>query len=408
MPMVIFYFPQQRGDAMPIKETRESGRKQAVKESMGIKPEIDAGIEFDGVALQAKPDKRIKLLVNNVYDIVGLRRSLKESTLIADFCTTITASLFPEEVLLAAAKKLYEFFQFKFMVVSPDMVFADRQDAFYPGDIESSAGELQAMLSLFPGLKKENIRGYKSLGLPRPDVFALAGKGNCRRLPFAQGTITFVTDSDLNQVFSPAFLDKILGSFAGALQNAREYGRVREQSIRDSLTGLFNRRVLDELLELEDNKREAPPLSLLIIDLDNFKAINDTYGHPAGDLVLKTIGKVLRDNARGSDLVVRNGGEEFAILLPSTSPTIALEVGERMRKSIEKVFLTHNGCPIAITASVGIAHRSGKDVYPVRVLVEHADQALYQAKKSGKNRVCFYSVSPVLINANKIHAGLGS
>jgi len=391
---------------MPMNSTRETGRSRTGKDFMGIKPKNSGGGRFADSSPQAVHGKRIELLVNNVFDVAGLRQSLKESMMIADFCTTVTASLLPEKVLLAAAKKLYEYFAYKFMVVSYDATADFYQEAFYPGDIEKAPGELKTLLGVFPELKKKDIRGYKSLGLPCPGEHEVSGNENCCSRPFAKGAVTFVTDSDLNQVFSPSFIDKILESFAVALQNAREFGRVKEQSMRDSLTGLFNRRVLDELLELEEHKRRADPLSLLVIDLDNFKKINDTYGHPAGDLVLQTVGKVLRDNSRGSDLVVRNGGEEFAVLLPSTSATIALEVGERMRKSLGNTLVTYNGCEIPITASVGIAHRSGKDVFPVRDLVVQADEALYQAKKSGKNRVCFYSASPVLINTNKTSAGL--
>jgi two-component system, cell cycle response regulator len=392
---------------MPMNSTRETRRNMMGKDFMGIKLKNSDGSRFVDSSPQVVHGKRIELLVNTVFDVAGLRQSLKESLMIADFCTTVSASLLPEKVLLAAAKKLYEYFAYKFMVVSYDATADFYQEAFCPGDIEKTPGELKTVLGIFPELKKQNIRGYKSLGLPCPGEYAVSGDENCYRLPFAKGAVSFVTDSDLNQVFSPSFMDRILESFAAALQNAREFWRVKEQSMRDSLTGLFNRRVLDELLELEEHKRRADPLSLLVIDLDNFKKINDTYGHPAGDLVLQAVGKVLRDNSRGSDLVVRNGGEEFAVLLPSTSATIALEVGERMRKSLENTLVTYNGSVISITGSVGIAHRSGKDVFPVRDLVVQADEALYHAKKSGKNRVCFYSASPVLINTNRIPTGLG-
>jgi two-component system, cell cycle response regulator len=384
---------------MPMNRSSETRREKGDKDFPGTRPKYTANRFVDSPP-QVVHGKRIEVLVNKVFDVAGLRQSLKESMMIADFCTTVTASLLPEKVLLAAAKKLYEYFEYKFMVVSFDATADYHQEGFYPGDLEREPARLQAVLGMIPDMKKKNIRGYKSLGLAFPGEHAVSGKELCCRLPFAKGAVTFVTDSDLNQAFSSSFLDRILEIFAIALQNAREFGRVKEQSMRDSLTGLFNRRVLDELLELEECKRRADPLSLLVIDLDNFKSINDTHGHPAGDLVLQTVAKVLRDNSRGSDLVVRNGGEEFAVLLPTASATVALEVGERMRKGLENVLVTYNNCEIPITGSVGIAHRSGKDVFPVKDLVIQADEALYQAKKSGKNRVCFYSASPVLINTN--------
>jgi two-component system cell cycle response regulator len=376
---------------------------RAGEKPMAIETMTSMGREDDEFATQVKSGKRLELLVNNVYDVIGLRRSLKESTLIADFCTMVTVSLLPEEVILAAARKMYEYFQYKLMVFSPGANDDEHSEGFYPGDPSMQEEELKTLLHIFPGLKKESVKGYTSLGLGCPDGHTDSGFENFFELPLMMGSVAFITDSDLNCAFSPSFLDKIMKIFAKALQNAREYGRVKEQSMRDSLTGLFNRRVLVEMLELEDHKREASPLSLLVIDLDNFKAINDTYGHPAGDLVLQKVGRVLRDNARGSDLIVRNGGEEFAVLLPSTSASVAFEVGERLRKSLEKTTVVHNNRQINLSASVGIAHRSGKEAFPVKELVEQADQALYQAKKNGKNRVCFYSASPVLIGKNKMN-----
>ncbi|HET6420359.1 MAG TPA: GGDEF domain-containing protein, partial [Geobacteraceae bacterium] len=193
---------------------------------------------------------------------------------------------------------------------------------------------------------------------------------------------------------------------AVCLRNAGDYGKARDDSMRDGLTGLYNRRVLEEMLELEQRKREVVPLSLLLIDLDNFKAINDTYGHPAGDAVLRSAAATLADNARRADLVVRYGGEEFAVMLPSTCASIALDVGERLRKSIENKEVEFNGNRIRVTASLGIAHRSGKDPVPVKEIMSQADQALYQAKNTGKNKVCFYSSSPVLVGIKNKSAGI--
>jgi diguanylate cyclase (GGDEF)-like protein len=161
--------------------------------------------------------------------------------------------------------------------------------------------------------------------------------------------------------------------------------------MRDGLTGLFNRRVLEEMLEIEGCKRQVTPLSLLVIDLDSFKLVNDTYGHPAGDLVLQVVARVLRECTRGSDLVVRSGGEEFSALLSSASPLGALEVAERIRVNLAKSLVTYNGRQIRISASIGVAHRSEKDLCSMKELVVRADQALYEAKRQGKNRVCVHS-----------------
>jgi diguanylate cyclase (GGDEF)-like protein len=209
------------------------------------------------------------------------------------------------------------------------------------------------------------------------------------------GSVTVYSEFNFINHFSDAMLEGIMESFGTALHNSLEYEKVKDLSMRDGLTGLFNRRVLEEMLELEGHKRHVDPLSLLIIDLDNFKLVNDSHGHPAGDLVLQTVARVLRESTRGSDLVVRSGGEEFSVLLPSLSLAGALEVGERIRLNLERTMVTYNGRCIAITASVGVAHRSARSLCTVKELEMRADSALYEAKRGGRNRVCaFPGVAP--------------
>lgn len=343
---------------------------------------------------------RLELLVNNAFDVLGLRRDVKELRRVADFCTSVTASLDPDKVLTAAAQKFYDYFNFKLLVITHHFDFGEDTVAFYPGRPELLADNFQITMCRFPGLEPENIRGYQSLGLSVPHNCATDGFVNSYELPDNTGLIRIVTDSDIYDNHTTAFMTRVLDTLAVSLRNAVEFGKVKEDSIRDSLTGLYNRRVLEEMLELEDRKRGVNPLSLLLIDLDNFKAINDTYGHPCGDMVLQAAAGVLKEKARGSDLVVRNGGEEFAVMLPAASATVALEVGERFRKSIENTVIEYNGSMVRLTASIGIAHRPVKDHFPAKEIIVQADEALYQAKRTGKNKVCFYSSSPVLVGSN--------
>lgn len=173
------------------------------------------------------------------------------------------------------------------------------------------------------------------------------------------------------------------------MRNAREHDRVKELSVRDTLTGLYNRRVLEEILFIEENKRIPATFAILLIDLDDFKAINDTFGHPAGDRVLSVLGKILLENSRKENIVARYGGEEFAVLLTNTGLSVALQVAERLRIKLSEQDFAFSGRKVSLTASIGVAHNEGNTAV-MESLLARADQALYQAKRNGKNLVCFH------------------
>jgi two-component system cell cycle response regulator len=163
-----------------------------------------------------------------------------------------------------------------------------------------------------------------------------------------------------------------------------------EMAVTDGLTGLHNRRYLDSHLATLFDRAAARgrPLSLLISDIDRFKPINDTYGHAAGDEVLRDFAARLRKNVRGIDLACRFGGEEFVVVMPDTEPAVAQLVAERIRHEIEsQPFATGTGAPpIRVTVSIGVASMiAGTD--SVQALVKRADSALYEAKNGGRNRV---------------------
>ena len=165
----------------------------------------------------------------------------------------------------------------------------------------------------------------------------------------------------------------------------------KQSATIDPLTGLNNVRSFDEALNaaIQDTfSSKQKPLSLLVVDIDFFKHVNDTYGHPAGDSVLQQFGLILRNAARMEDIVSRNGGEEFTLLLRNCPHSEALEMAEKLRSSIEKkTFGVKQGGDLYITASIGVS------TYPETVasseyLYSEADQALYKAKRTGRNRVC--------------------
>ncbi len=173
-------------------------------------------------------------------------------------------------------------------------------------------------------------------------------------------------------------------------RNTERYYQYKESSQRDSLTGLFNVRSFDhyynEMLKkaIENNGACA----MCLVDADHFKQINDNYGHPAGDEVLKQLAKILTVSTREMDIVSRNGGEEFSILLPNCSREQASEIAERIRKTVEDTpFVLPNNHTIRLTVSVGVATFENGNESP-DLLFEKADDALYKAKHAGRNLVC--------------------
>lgn len=166
--------------------------------------------------------------------------------------------------------------------------------------------------------------------------------------------------------------------------------RYRELSITDGLTGLYNsRHFFDQIqVEMERAQRYLHPLSLLLLDVDNFKLFNDTYGHLEGDRVLSGLAQVIRDSVRHADTAYRYGGEEFVALLPETDSEEAVRVAERLRASFEKkVFSPSGGEQVSMTISIGVSQLQPGD--DARALVRRADAGTYAAKLQGKNCVVF-------------------
>jgi diguanylate cyclase (GGDEF)-like protein len=165
-----------------------------------------------------------------------------------------------------------------------------------------------------------------------------------------------------------------------------------EVSSRDALTGLYNRWFVIEKIDSEMNRalRHGSPMSLLMLDIDHFKRVNDTWGHGAGDQVLQAIGKLLRDSCRVYDVPGRYGGEEFCIVLPETKPGNTGVVAERIRSRLESTELPCGDTSIVMTASIGIAgldQPEGTDILSPAALIDRADRALYSAKSRGRNRI---------------------
>jgi len=198
-----------------------------------------------------------------------------------------------------------------------------------------------------------------------------------------------------------AFADQV----AIALENSRLFEETQRLAIRDSLTSLYNRRYFMELAsqQFAHATRYQHPLSIIMLDIDHFKRVNDTFGHSVGDLVLQTVAKLCQTNLRSSDLIGRYGGEEFVITLPETPiqkpidtanpdksiPQIeepGISVAERLRKSVEREIFKVENSEISVTISIGIAEMDDL-CSTVEKLIDHADLALLEAKKRGRNQI---------------------
>lgn len=189
-------------------------------------------------------------------------------------------------------------------------------------------------------------------------------------------------------------LETIANQAAIAIENARIFKRMKQLAITDSLTGLYTRRHFTSLgqMELERAVRYGHPLAVLMVDIDFFKQVNDTRGHSVGDQVLQAVAATCRSELRQSDIIGRYGGEEFAIILPQTSPEGAYATAERIRSLVELNPISTTRGKIFVTASLGLVVMDDK-LTSLELLLDCADRAMYTAKRSGRNQVCVYGDS---------------
>jgi len=265
-----------------------------------------------------------------------------------------------------------------------------------------------------------------------PDAIDFWAKGNLGRLQSDFWTQTSVAGEDIHLLAFAALIDRrqlivvrsahdlyeerqrwqlyahqtaiqlqVIERLKGELEESAEAlktanAQLSELSIRDGLTGLFNRRHFDHAFqsELDRAMRTGEPLSVLFMDIDKFKLLNDTYGHSSGDDCLRAVGRVLGDTVRRpNDMVARFGGEEFVVLLPATESVDALQIANAINKAVRALEIPNQGSEVGpyVTASLGAYTRQPDGYRTTAQILEAVDTALYRAKKEGRNRVIVWS-----------------
>ena len=174
---------------------------------------------------------------------------------------------------------------------------------------------------------------------------------------------------------------------AMSISNAVLYEQANKLAVTDGLTGISNRQSVEKSLqiEFERSKRYNSPLSLILLDVDHFKDVNDTYGHQKGDEILIAFASLLKKACRANDIAARYGGEEFVMVLPQSNAQGAFKIAERVREEMMKISFTGNESNFAVTVSCGVAEFN-KDYESINKLIAAADQALYKAKNGGRNK----------------------
>jgi diguanylate cyclase (GGDEF)-like protein len=237
----------------------------------------------------------------------------------------------------------------------------------------------------------------------RPYFADDSGTGNCHHVHLAgpslcvplvahgeaTGVLNVVAPREVLSLNGRRVLELVGEQLALALANLQLRERLRSQSIRDPLTGLFNRRYLEETFarEVARAHRSGQSLGVIMFDVDHFKRLNDTSGHDAGDAVLREIGRFVQKNFRAADVSCRYGGEEFVILVPDSELEQVERRAQRLREAIKQLGFSHQGLPLGtVTVSMGVAACPGHGDSP-EILLAAVDAALYRAKNAGRDRV---------------------
>ncbi len=317
---------------------------------------INAGGELPNI-IEAAGSK-----LSHLFDVVAFSILLKDDLNLYIYCDESTSPRFIDGVAQSNIKTL------AFLTgerLTPEQVHTHvERRRFESRWIGPSAEKLKSHISL-PLIDEGKVLGCASLNSDHKDAF----------------------DAQALQFFS-----LITHQMASSMKASQVISSMKDMAIYDTLTRLYNRSHLNQVLEAEFRKSllEKNPLSIIMVDIDHFKAINDRYGHDEGDGALIHVASLLKESLRKHDIVARFGGEEFIVVLPKTLMKEAVVIAERIRRSVETTPFSGSDGKINLTISLGIAAIPAIWTESKEELIKCADMALYEAKDKGRNKVCFY------------------
>ncbi len=247
---------------------------------------------------------------------------------------------------------------------------------------------LDYMLPDGNGLELLRIMNQKKIDIP---VVVITGQGDdlIAAQIIQEGAYDYLPKSRISEKSISRIITNTLEKVRLKKEIKLAHKKMAEMSVKDELTQLYNRRYYNDVIKQEISRanRYSSNLFLIMADIDFFKKVNDTYGHMTGDAVLTDIGRIFKDHFRKSDIACRYGGEEFAVILPNSSPEKAFAVCERLREIIASHLFIHDENELYITISIGISCLNDTAEKSSKELITMADRALYQAKRSGRNKV---------------------
>ncbi len=350
---------------------------------------------FIHALIRGKPFPRIQAIIYVIGCIVPWASSLAYNFGLSPY----NIDLSPFALGLSIALFVAGFLKIGILDISPlarDLIFEGMTDGVLVLDAQGRLTDMnQAVQSVFPGIDmKESVAETWIINKSPPELLRLLSSSKPGEMEYQPEP---GQTSPIYHVTATPLKDKS-GKALGKLVNFHDVSDLKELqrnleflASHDVLTGLHNRRYLNEVLasEIEKANRNRGVLSLILLDLDHFKRVNDLYGHEAGDRVLEAVGAICAHQAGEAYTVGRFGGEEILMILPKASLVEAFEVAERTRKSLEGLRLRYEGLDIRITASFGVAGlKPGCDT--LKELLIAADRALYKAKDAGRNATVLY------------------
>ena len=300
--------------------------------------------------------------LSNLFDILAFSILLKKDSDLYIYCDESCNRLFVDEVAQNTIKTL-------------SFIIGER---LTPNEINTHV-ERRRFETRWKGSSDSTLKSHISL--------PLINEGKVLGCASLNSTLTNAFDAQALQFFS-----LITYQMASSMKHSQVISSMKDMAIYDSLTNLYNRRHLDQVLEEEyrNSTLSKQPLAIVMVDIDHFKPINDHYGHDEGDRALVHIASILKGSVRNCDIVSRFGGEEFLVILPKTMMKDAVVIAERVRRSVETTPLSVGDEKVYLTISLGVAGIPAIWPDSKEEFIKCADIALYEAKDKGRNRVCFY------------------